>query len=186
MIAGIVLFLSLGLDTLAVAVGLGLSGLPRNRWWRVGLTFAFFEGLMPVVGLAVGTRLGHAMGVWADYGAAALLILVGVLAIREALADDDEDDKAPSVEGRQLLLTALSVSLDELAVGFSLGVLHVPVGPALVFIAVQALGVTFLGLSFGRRIGARIGERAELVSGVVLTLLGVALAVSAATGGHLL
>jgi len=108
---------------------------------------------MPIVGLVVGARLGRVVGVWADYGAAALLILVGVLAIREALSDDDDDDKAPSVEGRQLLLTALAVSLDELAVGFSLGVLHVPVAPALAYIAVQALAVTFLGLSFGRRIG---------------------------------
>ena len=186
MFASIVLFLSLGLDTLAVSVGLGLSGLPRSRWWRVGLTFAFFEGLMPILGLVVGARLGRAVGVWADYGAAALLILVGVLAIREALSDDDDDDRATSVKGRQLLLTALSVSLDELAVGFSLGVLHVPVGPALAYIAVQALAVTYLGLSFGRRIGARLGERAELVSGIVLTLLGVILVVNAATGGHLL
>ena len=186
MIASIVLFLSLGLDTLAVSVGLGLSGLARNRWWRVGLTFAFFEGLMPIGGLVVGARLGHAVGIWADYGAAALLILVGVLAIREALSDDDDDDKASSVEGRQLLLTALSVSLDELAVGFSLGVLHTPIGPALAYIAVQAFGVTFLGLSFGRRIGERIGERAELVSGVVLTILGIGLAVNAAMESHLL
>ena len=186
MIASIVLFLSLGLDTLAVSVGLGLSGLARNRWWRVGLTFAFFEGLMPIGGLIVGARLGRAVGVWADYGAAALLILVGVLAIREALSDDDDDDKASSVEGRQLLLTALSVSLDELAVGFSLGVLHTPIGPALAYITVQAFGVTFLGLSFGRRIGERIGERAELVSGVVLTILGIGLAVNAAMESHLL
>ena len=141
---------------------------------------------MPIVGLVVGARLGRVVGVWADYGAAALLILVGVLAIREALSDDDDDDKAPSVEGRQLLLTALAVSLDELAVGFSLGVLHVPVAPALAYIAVQALAVTFLGLSFGRRIGARLGERAELVSGVVLTLLSIGIAVNAATGRHLL
>lgn len=35
-------------------------------------------------------------------------------------------------------------------------------------------------------IGARLGERAELVSGVVLTLLNISLAVNAATGGHLL
>lgn len=67
MIAVVLLFLSLGLDTLAVAVGLGLSGLPRSQWRRVGLTFAFFEGLMPVVGLLVGHRLSHAFGVWGGY-----------------------------------------------------------------------------------------------------------------------
>jgi len=60
------------------------------------------------------------------------------------------------------------------------------VHPALAYIAVQALAVTFLGLSFGRRIGAQLGERAELVSGVVLTLLGIGIAVNAATGRHLL
>ena len=186
MIAVGLLFLSLGLDTLAVAVGLGLSGLPRAQWRRVGLTFAFFEGLMPVVGLLVGHGLSHAFGIWAGYGAAALLILVGVLAIREAVTDDDDEREPPDVSGGRLLLTGLSVSLDELAVGFPLGVLHVPVGPALAFIVLQAFGLTLLGLSLGQRVGGRFGERAELASGVVLTLLGVAVAVEQWMGGHFL
>jgi len=211
MLTQLALFLSLGLDTLAVALGLGLGGLPRRRWLRVGLTFAFFEGAMPVVGLIVGHGLSRVLGHFASYAAAVLLIVVGALAIREALtgdngdAGDDEggddeggddeggDDeggkaqsKARSMEGRQLLLTGLSVSLDELAVGFSLGVLRVPLGPALAYIAVQAFAVTFLGLSLGRQWGSRLGDRAELVSGVVLTLLGVALLLVEATGRQLL
>jgi len=186
MIAVALLFLSLGLDTLAVAVGLGLSGLPRSQWQRVGLTFAFFEGLMPVVGLLVGHRLSHAFSVWAGYGAAGLLILVGVLAIREALAGDDDEREPPDVAGGRLLLTGLSVSLDELAVGFSLGVLHAPVGPALAFIALQAFALTLVGLALGQRVGKRFGERAELTSGVVLTLLGITVAVEQLTGGYFL
>jgi len=62
MIAAGLLFLSLGLDTFAVAVGLGPSGLPRAQWRRVGLAFAFFEGGMPIVGLVVGNHLSHAQG----------------------------------------------------------------------------------------------------------------------------
>lgn len=184
MIAVGLLFLSLGLDTLAVAVGLGLSGLPRAQWRRVGLTFAFFEGLMPVVGLLVGHRLSHVFGVAAGYGAAALLVLVGVLAVREALTGDDDDREPPDVSGGRLLLTGLSVSLDELAVGFSLGVLHAPVGPALGFITLQAFALTLLGLSVGQRVGGRFGGGAELASGVVLTLLGLATAVEQWNGGH--
>jgi len=187
MLAAGFLFLSLGLDTLAIAIGLGLSGLPRAQWRRVGLTFAFFEGAMPIVGVVVGSRLSHAAGQWAGYGAAVLLILIGAREIRESLSDsDDDDDKPPSVEGGTLLLTGLSVSLDELAVGFSLGVLRVPVGPALGFIALQAFALTFIGLSWGTRIGKRLGEKAELLGGIVLALLGLALLINQITGSHFL
>lgn len=195
MLTAAMLFLSLGLDTLAVAVGLGLSGLARAKWLRVGLVFAFFEGGMPIIGILVGKQLGGSLGQWAGYGASALLLLVGGREIQEYLTDkdddkkdddkNDDDDEPPSVEGAKLLLTGLSVSLDELAVGFSLGVLRVPLGPALAYIAAQAFVVTFIGLAFGVRIGKRLGERAELVAGVVLALLGLALLIHQATGSRL-
>lgn len=179
MIATIALFASLGLDTLAVALGFGLAGLPRARWLRLGLALAAFEGGMPVVGLLAGQRLGPALGAAATYLAAGLLVLIGVLAIREA------GEGPETVEHRKeqpLLLTGLSVGLDELAVGFSLGVLGVSIGPALGYIAVQAFALTVLGLFLGERIGRRLGARAELASGVVLIALGLALFASEATG----
>jgi len=177
------LFFSLGLDTLAVAVGLGLSGLARAKWLRVGLIFAFFEGGMPIVGMLVGSHLSGRVGLWAGYGAAVLLLLVGGREIKEYLSDkEDNDDELPSVEGGKLILTGLSVSIDELAVGFSLGVLRVPIGPALAYIAVQAFVLTLVGLTWGVRIGKRLGERAELVAGVVLVLLGLSLLLNQATG----
>ena len=191
MIATAIIFFSLGLDTLAVSLGLGLSGLPRARWLRVGLTFALFEGLMPVVGLLIGQRLGTLLGAVAAYIAAAILIVIGGLEIKEAVMDDDDDDDMPialALTGerrRPLALVGLSVSLDELAVGFALGVLHVPIGPALAYIAVQAFALTFVGLLVGRRLGRYFGERAELAAGVVLALLGVALLVGELTGTHL-
>jgi putative Mn2+ efflux pump MntP len=175
------LFVSLGLDTLAVALGLGLSSLPRQRWLAVGLTFAFFEGLMPVVGLVIGAHLVRAAGELAGYLAAILLLVVGGLAIKEALSDDEEDEEKPPPQGHRLALMGLSVSLDELAVGFSLGVLKLPLVAALGYIGVQAFGLTFIGLALGRRLGARLGDWAELASGIVLTLLGIAFLISQAT-----
>ncbi len=191
MIATAIIFFSLGLDTLAVSLGLGLSGLPRSRWVRVGLTFALCEGLMPVIGLLIGQRLGTLFSEVAGYVAAAILIAIGTLEIKEAFTDDDDDEHERAIsltttgeKQRPLVLVGLSVSLDELAVGFALGVLHVSIGPALVYIAVQAFALTFVGLTIGRRLGRRFGERAELAAGVVLALLGVTLLVSAITGTH--
>ncbi len=188
MIATALIFFSLGLDTLAVSLGLGLSGLPRARWMRVGLTFALFEGLMPVLGLLIGLRLGTLFGEIAAYIAAGMLVMIGGLEIKEAVMDDDDDEPiypGPTDEKqRPLIVIGLSVSLDELAVGFALGVLHAPIGPALAYIAVQAFAFTFVGLWMGRRLGQRIGERAELAAGIVLALLGIALFVSEITGTH--
>lgn len=201
MLATIALFLSLGLDTLAVALGLGVGGLPRQRWLRVGLTFAFFEGGMPVIGLIIGQHMSGLLGEIATYAAGILLLALGGWEIREALTDgDDLETSAQQAEGeaagksasqiarldRSILITGLSVSLDELAVGFSLGVLGVALGPALAYIAIQAFALTFAGLWLGTRVGAKMGERAELAAGIVLALLGAAVIVGQATGIHFL
>jgi putative Mn2+ efflux pump MntP len=182
-IGAAIIFLSLGLDTVAVSLGRGMSGLPRARWARVGLIFACFEGLMPIIGLLIGQRLGTALGTVAAYIAGGILIVIGGLEIREALLDEEDSDETP-VTGKQrpVILTGLSVSLDELAVGFALGVLGVPIGPALLYIALQAFVLTFVGLRLGQRLGHRLGERAELAAGIVLALLGIALCLSEISG----
>lgn len=189
MIATTIIFFSLGLDTLAVSLGLGLSGLPRSRWIRVGFTFALCEGLMPVVGLLLGQRLGTFLGAIAGYIAAGILVVIGGIEIKEAVMDDDDDEPLlrtrTDEKQRPLVLVGLSVSLDELAIGFALGVLHVHIGPALVYIAVQAFALTVVGLMIGRRLGQHVGERAELAAGIVLALLGVVLFVSEITGLHI-
>ena len=81
-----------------------------------------------------------------------------------------------------LLLVALSVSLDELAVGLALGTLRLPVVPVVIAIGAQALVVSLIGLRLGVALGARIGARATLAAGGVLCLLAVWVAVSNLVG----
>jgi manganese efflux pump family protein len=67
---------------------------------------------------------------------------------------------------------ALSISLDELAVGFSFGLLGLPVVPILLLIALQALLVSLAGQWIGRHVGQRVGPYAEQLVGPILCLLG--------------
>lgn len=188
------LILSLGLDTFALSTALGVAPLPVRTRLRLALTFAAAEGVMPAVGLLLGRPLGDAIGGWAVYGAAVLLIGTGAWLLRESLENDDNDDddepggesarirRAATARGWPLLGIALSVSLDELAMGFSFGVLRVPVVPALVAIALQALVVSLGGQWVGQRVGAALGERAEMAAGVVLCLLGLAIGLGRLAG----
>ena len=165
----VALVLALGFDTFAVAVGLGLSGLSRRDRYRCSVSFALAEGVMPLVGFLIGKVVASAAGNAASYIAIALLFGIGIYTIW-----DGDDETVPAFTATSLsalALLAASVSLDELAVGFSLGLLHIPILLAAVLIAVQAFSLTLLGTAIGRTVGAQVSGRASSLSGIVLTLL---------------
>jgi putative Mn2+ efflux pump MntP len=171
-IAGLVL--SLGLDTFSVSVALGLGGLERHDRLRVGLSFSIFEGLMPLVGFFAGRALSSAVGDAASLAGIAILFAVGLWMIYESV--EGEEEATPAISSlKGLALTSLSVSMDELAVGFSLGLLGLPILVAAVLIAAQAFVFTYIGTTIGNRIGSRFAERGELVAGIVLGALAVLL-----------
>jgi putative Mn2+ efflux pump MntP len=88
----------------------------------VALLFAGFETIMPLVGVALGVPLGHAIGETADYVAAALLVVLCVYMVWEDY--DDEGERLLSMTQRGVVgavALGMSISLDELAIGLSAG-----------------------------------------------------------------
>jgi manganese efflux pump family protein len=135
--------------------------------------FVVFEGGMPLIGLALGSALARGIGQVADYLSAAAVIGIGAWML--LAGDKDEKDKAgrlASSRGLTLVALGISISLDELAIGFSIGLTHLPTAAVIVAIALQALVAAQLGLAIGARIGERWRERAEKVAGIALILLG--------------
>jgi putative Mn2+ efflux pump MntP len=172
----IALILPLGLDTLAVAAALGMAGLPARQRVRVSVLFTVFEAAMPLLGLGLGRPLGRAIGGGADYAAIALLVGFGLYTL---LGDEkDETRKLASALERGALAAfalGLSISLDELAIGFTLGLLGVSVVAVIIAIATQAFIVTQLGLALGTRMSLRARESAERLAGLSLAAVGLVL-----------
>ncbi len=75
----------------------------------------------------------------------------------------------------RLLATGASVGIDEMVIGFALGTHHVGIVPALITFTTVSVVVSQIGLGLGRRMGARLGERGEILGGIVLVGVGVAL-----------
>ena len=69
----------------------------------------------------------------------------------------------PVITSRGLALIALglSISLDELAIGFTIGLAHLAVATIVAAIALQALLAAQLGVAIGATIGGHWRERAE-------------------------
>ena len=166
--------LPLGLDSFAVAAAIG--AVQETTAWqrlRISLVFVIFEGGMPLIGLALGSVLARGIGHVADYLAAAAVIGIGAWML--LAGGNDEKDRASRLatsHGLALVALGISISLDELAIGFSIGLVRLPVPVVIVAIAVQAFVAAQLGLALGARIGERWRERAEQVAGIALILLG--------------
>jgi manganese efflux pump family protein len=169
----ILFVLPLGLDTFAVAAALGMRGLPPRSRLRVSLLMSSFEMAMPVVGLLVGHALGKLVGDAAEYVAIGVLVVVGAWMLLDGDdAESDNADRLASGNGLALLALGLSISLDELAIGFTIGLLHLSLWLAVVLIGAQAFLFAQIGLRLGARINETLRERAEQLAG--LTLLGLA------------
>ncbi len=178
----IALIVPLGLDSFAVAAALGIAGVSGRDRLRVSALFGAFEAAMPLLGFAIGAPIGHAIGADADYVAVALLAGVGLYML---LAEDEQGEARRAGELTRLhgfawVLLGLSISLDELAIGLTLGLLRVPVLAAALLMGAQAVVLSQLGLRLGARVGERFREGAERVAAVALLALAVVLALECA------
>jgi putative Mn2+ efflux pump MntP len=173
----IAIVIPLGLDTFGVALALGMAGLPDQHRTRVALLFTAFETIMPLAGAALGAPLGRTIGSAADYVACGLLVVIGIYMLREG-EDEDEGERLLAMTQRGLygaIALGLSISVDELAIGFSAGLLHLPLLPLVLVIGVQTFIVTQVGVRLGARLGERWRESAERVAGAALISLGLIL-----------
>jgi putative Mn2+ efflux pump MntP len=140
---------------------------------------------MPLIGLALGAPLGHAIGDSADYVAIGVLLAFGLYTL---LGSEEREERAiarlSNAPGTgAVLLLGLSISLDELAIGFTLGLLRLPVALVIALIAVQALILTQLGIRLGARLSERMREGAERLAGLALTALAIVLLVEKLVAG---
>ena len=93
---------------------------------------------------------------------------------RTAAADGATGPSGPSL--RRLVLLAVALSIDNLAIGFALGAAHVNVLLAAAVIGVVSVGLTLAGLELGQRLGPRLGAWGERVGGILLIAVGVTVA----------
>lgn len=168
--------LPLGVDSFAVAAALGAAGLAGAvERLRVSAIFVLFEAGMPLIGLAAGGGLARAIGSVADYVAAAAVIGLGIfmLAHRDDEAEEQAAGRLRTTRGFAIIALGLSISLDEFAIGFSLGLVRLPVVPVIIAIAIVALIASQIGMALGNRITERFRERAEQLAALALIILGV-------------
>ncbi len=203
----LILILPLGLDTLGVSISFGMKSRQNDfivlkelrfpTWLISAILFSLAETTMPLLGLAIGYTTSLLMRDFMHIAGPLVLIGVGLWELVEEGQEYYKKkkvaiihsfrSKAPADEQfqwRRQLLLALSISLDELAIGFSLGSVTVSHGSIFtihpvvlcILIGVQGFLMTLFGIILGGmlRFSMKIlKELTEFLSAFLLVGLGV-------------
>jgi putative Mn2+ efflux pump MntP len=173
-ILGVAVGLAMDAFAVAVAAGLALGQVTGRHRFRLGFHFGLFQFVMPVLGWFAGRQLVSYIAGYDHWVAFGLLSYVGGKMIWESCGrhGSDEAGRADPTRGWSLVTLSVATSLDALAVGFSMAALGVSVWVPSLVIGLVAGALTVVGLSFGTRLGAGWGRRAEVAGGLVLLAIG--------------
>lgn len=182
--------LALGTDAFALAVGIGVTGIRKKRMLIVSLVICLFHIFMPLIGLGIGTVLGNLVGDVATIIGAIVLIVIGLNMLWDVLKSNKQIFSFPQAKKHLnmtaqknrsvdsfwgLMMLAASVSIDALSVGFGLGALKAQLWGTVLVLGIVAGAMTGIGFYLGRGLGNKMGEKAEVAGGIILTAVGIKL-----------
>jgi len=169
--------LGLAMDAFSVSLANGLHepDMSGRKMCGIALVFSLFQALMPMIGwVLVHTLVQCFRAVERCIPWIALILLVYIGGHMIVEARKGEEEQAPAIGLRALLMQGIATSIDALSVGCTIA------GYSLLQATVNAAviaGVTFVicmaGLHLGRKVGTRLAGKAGIFGGIILIFIGV-------------
>lgn len=167
----------LSMDACAVAMTNGMCYRNIRKGWTVavGACFGIMQGLMPLLGYFLGHFFSDIISAFDHYIALILLGFIGGKMIWEALHPEEEAAAAEeSLTWKLLLLQGIATSIDAMAVGVSFAALpDIHILPSAGLICGVTWVLSCIGVLLGKRFGALLNNKAQILGGVILIGIGV-------------
>lgn len=167
-----VMAIALGMDAFSLGIGIGLRGIRLLDILKISMVIGLFHVVMPLAGMFMGHYVGSLLGNVATITGGALLMLLGAHMIFSSF----KGAEMRSFDHRTLwglLFFALSVSVDSMSVGVSLGMFATDLAFTVLMFGAFGGVMSVFGLLLGRRAGSWVGDYGEAVGGVILLAFGI-------------
>ena len=148
-----------------------------KRMCLIAGVYAFFQFLMPMIGWVCVhsfVQIFQSFEKLIPWIALFLLLYIGGKMLWESIKGDGDEENAEKLSFSVLIMQGIATSIDALSVGFTI------TGYGLLMAFVCSLiiaGVTFIicmaGLEIGKIFGTRFADRAGILGGVILILIGL-------------
>lgn len=176
-VQSIALGIALAMDAFSVSMANGLQDttMSRKKMCMIAGTFAGFQFIMPMAGWVCVTLVKEVFVVFGrliPWFALILLVFIGGNMLAEGIRG--QEYQVESLSLRLLLIQGVATSIDALSTGFTTA--SYDLFRALVSSLIIA-GVTFpiciAGVKLGKRFGVRLADKAQVLGGVILIVIGI-------------
>ncbi len=168
----------LAMDAFSVSMANGLNevNMKKNRMFLIAGTFAFFQFSMPMIGwICVHTIVEYfnSFQAFIPWIALILLLFIGGSMLKEGFDQDTEEEEKKVGKGA-LLVQGIATSIDALSVGFTIAEYDLTMAlVASLIIAVVTFVICWCGLEIGKKFGTKLSNKASILGGVILILIGL-------------
>ena len=152
--------------------------LTKAREWSMPISFALFQGIMPLIGFFLGSLVANYIRPITKFITAGIFLFLSVKIIIDVLKERNEVCEVDKKSNRSftlgiVTLQAVATSIDALAVGVTLIDLTFSIFLAVGIIAIATFILVSIALVFGKSLGNLFGCYAEWVGAVILLALAV-------------
>lgn len=171
--------IGLAMDAFSVSLANGLNepDMKKPKMCGIAGVFAFFQAAMPMIGwICVHTIVKYfeAFEKFIPWIALALLLFIGGKMLIEGIKNNGGENEKTKVGVAALLVQGIATSIDALSVGFTIaeyGLLMAVV--CSLIIATVTFAISMAGLILGRKFGTKFENKATIIGGVILILIGI-------------
>jgi len=177
--------LGLSFDTFAVSLSCGVVNY-RIRFIqaiRVAFVFALFQGGMTIAGYFLGSIISSVLKILDHWIALGLLAFLGIKMIIGGLKKEKKKENIDYTDSVILITLAVGTSIDAFAVGISFALLDVRIWISGFIIGIVTFLASMTAIRIGKSAGEKLGQRVEIVGGIILLSIGIKIFLEHMLGG---
>jgi len=165
----ILIGISLSMDAFTISICKGLKDNTLKKGLIITSFFATFQFIMPIIGYYFGNIVSNRIINYQSYFSAILLIVVGILMIKE----DKLNDINNNLNYKELILLSIATSIDALVIGISFSFNHTSIFLSSTIIGTITFIICNIGYYLGGLLNTKIHQYSGLIGGITLILLGI-------------
>ncbi|MBQ3438276.1 MAG: manganese efflux pump [Fusobacterium sp.] len=170
--------LALSMDAMSLAIIHGICSKNNSKlFWKISLTFGFFQFFMTFIGFLTGNLFIHKLSFYFKYISFGIFLLLGLMMIRESFTEDDEKIECSTDNDLSfitLFLMGLATSIDALLIGFTFSLFpHTEVFTYSIFIGIVTFLFSALAFLLGSKFGNILGKHPNIIGGILLIFISI-------------
>jgi putative Mn2+ efflux pump MntP len=179
-----IIAVGLAMDSFAVAIveGGAYKKLHLRHAFHIAVLFGLFQAFMPVVGYFCGTGIKEYIDHYDHWVAFFILAAIGSKMIYESTKINSTNNQRTGSGPVMLMTLSVATSIDALAVGITLGLVHSSIALAALVIGAVTFVLSYAGVYIGHKFGHFFESKIEAAGGIVLIAIGLKILLEHFTG----